>query len=266
MKKKIGVIGFGNMAEAIIAGIIKKKLVSSSQIQFIEKSVKRAKSIEKRYKIKSVSWEKINDCQIILLAVKPQNIADVLPQLKSLNKNSLLISIVTGVKLNTYRKILGTRAKVIRVMPNTPALIGKGAAAYYATSTCSRSDKKSCLDIFSAVGIITEMKSEKLLDAVTAISGSGPAFVYEYAKAMIAAAKKHGLSESASRSLVLQTLSGATEMMNQHADIDDLQKRVTSKGGTTAAGLATLKKKGFTKTIEACMKAAHKRAVALSKE
>lgn len=265
----IGVIGFGNMAEAIVAGILDDKLAKASDIYALDNSQKRMDLAKNKYKIHACPSVKelCQNTNVILLAVKPQHINDVLPALEESLKKHLIITIVTGIETKYYQKILGRQAKVIRVMPNTPALIGQGAAAYFANKNCSVRDQKICENIFNSVGLILEVKKEKLIDAVTAISGSGPAFVYQYAQSVMDSAKKLGLSADMAKRLVLQTLLGATQMMlNSQETPGDLTKKVTSKGGTTLAGLEVLKKKGFAKILDACMKKAAKRAEELSKQ
>lgn len=268
MTVSIGIIGFGNMAEAIAGGIIDNKLIRANNIYALDNSAKRIDLAKKKYKIQ-VSQDYQEMCKntnVILLAVKPQHINDVFPELRDYLKKHLIISIVTGIEVKSYQKALGKWIKLIRVMPNTPALIGRGAAAYFASKSCTARDKKICERIFNSVGFIAEVKRESLINSVTAISGSGPAFVYQYAQAVMDSAKKLGLPADISKKLVLQTLLGATEMMlNSKESPGELTKKVTSKGGTTLAGLEVLKKKGFTRILEACMKRAAKRAEELSK-
>lgn len=264
---KITVVGFGNMAEAIIRGLLDSRLVKSGQVSGFEPNPKRQNLIKKKYNINfsNNSSSLLKDCDVVLLAVKPQNIKEALLALSDSYNNQLVISVVTGITIKTYQKYLGSSAKIIRVMPNTPALIGEGAAVYFAGKRCLPKDKKVCEAIFSCVGIVSEIKNENLLDAVTAISGSGPAFVYHYAEAVIQSAVKLGLSEKLAKSIVFQTLLGATKMMIQSSETPaELTKKVTSKGGTTLAGLKILKKKGFTKMMESCMISATKRAKELS--
>ena len=263
----IGFIGFGNMAEAIAAGLLKNKLVRSDAILAFEPNTKRLTEIQKKYKITPTKnlTELCYKARVIVIAVKPQNINEVLPELMTVYQNQLIITIVTGIRIKHYKKYLGSQAKIIRVIPNTPALIGLGAAAYFADPACTWSDKKLCEDFFNSIGRIWPLKHEPQLDAVTAISGSGPAFVYQYAEAIINAAHKTGLPLKLAKDLVLQTLLGATQMMLQSSlSPDELTQKVTSRGGTTLAGLKVLKKKGFAKILEACMVRAAQRAKELS--
>lgn len=265
---KIGVIGFGNMAEAILAGLIKSRLMPAKHVHAFEPNLKRKRAMQKKYSV--VFYEDpqsaCHNAQVILVCVKPQNIKEVLTELRACYHGQLVITVVTGIAVKTYQKFLGKTARVIRVMPNTPALIGHGAAVYFANKNCTPDDKKICEGFFSCLGIIIPIKQESQINTVTALSGSGPAFVYQYAKHMIAAAQKLGLPETTAQKLMLQTIHGACQMMLcSGKSPDELTQMVTSKGGTTLAGLETLQKKGFAKIIEACIVAATNRAVELSK-
>ncbi|OVE82453.1 pyrroline-5-carboxylate reductase [bacterium K02(2017)] len=267
-KKKLGFIGFGNMAEAIAAGLINKKIINPNDMLALELNPKRAKAVQKKYKINiATSIESLfNQTHTIFLCVKPQNIPDILPTLRNFYNNQLMISVVTGIKTKNYLAHLGPKAKIIRVMPNTPALIGHGTAAYFAHKNVSATHKKKCEQYFNSVGTIIPIKNEALIDVVTALSGSGPAFVYQFAQSLINSGIKLGLPAKTAKHLVLQTLEGATQMMKISKDSpQQLTNKVTSKGGTTLAGLSILNKKGFTKTVEACIVGATKRAGVLSR-
>lgn len=265
---KLGVIGFGNMAEAIVGGLLKKQVIQPRQVFAIEPNKNRANTIRKKYKINicSNACEFLEKTNTILLSVKPQQISDVLAALSPYSGKHLFMTIVSGTKSGFYEKKFGKNIKLIRIMPNMPAKIGLGATAFYSNKRVSQADKKIFLDFFTAIGKVVEVKNESLLDAVTAVSGSGPAFVYYFASALIQAAKKAGLSESVAKILSLQTLLGAAQMLIQLGeDPLTLTEKVTSKGGTTLAGLKILKKKRFTKILEDCIGAAKKRAQELGK-
>lgn len=265
---KLGVIGFGNMATALVNGILKNQTLSQKQISFLEPDANKIKAVKKQFGIQSVSnlKELCEASNTLLLAVKPQSMNEVLTELKCHLRNHLVITIAAGIPVSSYRKLLGPKSRIVRVMPNTPALIGLGASAYFATSNVTRSEKESVENLLHCVGIATAVKNEDLLDAVTAVSASGPAFVYQFAQAMITSATRFGLSAEIAKMLVLQTLRGATEMMVQSSDSPDvLTERVRSKKGTTDAGLNVLAKKGFAKIISACLTAARNRAREMGK-
>jgi pyrroline-5-carboxylate reductase len=264
----LGVIGFGNIAEAIVTRLEKEDLIYPRDIITIETNKERARHIKRKYGV-TVLKDYTSLCaraSVILLAVKPQNINDVLPFLKKHHTNQLILTVVTGVAIKKYEKELGENIRIIRIMPNTPALIGLGMSAYFANKKCTDKDKWLCHKIFACVGNTLEIKSESLLDPITATSGSGPAYVYQFAQSLIDAAIGQGIKPAVAKTLILETLRGATEMMMVSKEsIDDLTNRVATKGGTTEAGIKVLKKEGFYKAINGCVKAATKRAKELSK-
>jgi len=265
LQKSLGIIGTGNMAAALVSGWKKNRTIKT--IVGFDVDSKKLAGFSKKYRIqKAESLRDLSRCQIILLAVKPQQMKEVCDSIKSLlSQKTLILSIAAGLDIHFFEKNLGLRP-IIRLMPNTPALLGLGATGYYANKKCSRSDRIIAKTLFDAVGIVEEVKNEKLLDAVTALSGSGPAFFYRYVADMIAAATKLGLSSKASNQLAIQTAMGAASMLKDTGmDPETLVAQVTSKGGTTLAGLEVLNKKGFTKIVSACLKAAASRAAILRK-
>jgi pyrroline-5-carboxylate reductase len=266
---KLGIIGLGNMGEAIVAGLLKSKLIPASRIFFIENFKARETAMKKKYKINACNniQELSKKTNALLVAIKPQQLGEMLAELSSDYNKQLIITIVAGIQTKFYTKHLGKQAKIARVMPNTPALLGVGATALYFTSNLKAADKKTATSIFDCVGITVALKKESELDIVTAVSGSGPAFVYQFAQSLISAGTKLGLNAAVCKQLVLQTLLGATQMMiNSKDSPDELTKKVTSKKGTTDAGLQELRKKGFTQVIKACIQRAAKRAKELSQE
>lgn len=262
-------IGAGNMAEAILAGVLKQGLCAASAIRALEVNPERAHFIANKYAItvSSEAADAIADSGVVLLCVKPQQMKEALFTIRPHLKDHLVISIAAGIKMRFYQKILGKTARFIRVMPNTPAMIGLGATVYCAGKAATAQDKTVCERIFAQVGLVRAVGREALLDAVTALSGSGPAFVYHFAAALVAAGKRAGLNAELARQLTFQTLSGAAQMLIQSGeDPAVLTKKVTSPGGTTLAGLKLLAKKGFTRIIEQCILSAAKRAKELSEE
>lgn len=266
---KIGFIGAGNMAEAIIRGVIDAKVCKSNDIIISDIRPDRVKSLCKKYRVKSAA----DNCKlakavnILVLSVKPQNMADVLKEIKgSVKKNLLIVSIAAGVTTKKIQKVLGNVA-VVRVMPNTPALIGQGAAAIYATKK-AKGKAKATMRIFSAVGLAVEVSDEKLLDAVTAVSGSGPAYFFLLMEEMLKTAQKLGLKKELAQILVLQTAKGAgllaVEAFINGQTPDILRKLVTSPGGTTEAALKVFSKYDFEKTVYDALKAAADRSEELS--
>ncbi len=264
---QLGVIGFGNMAEAIVSGLLKNKAFTPKQVFAIEPNSKRSLQMKKKYGVTFLKdmGKLCEKSSMILIAVKPQSISEVLPLLAKHFNKQLILSIVTGTRAATYQKHLGNKAKIIRIMPNTPALIGHGMTSFFANKNCTSKDKRTCERMFFSVGQVLQIKKEPLLDPITALAGSGPAFVYQFALGMIKAATKLGLNQATAKTLALNTLLGATKLMLVSSDSpEELTKKVTSKKGTTFEGLKVLNKKGFLKTIESCITATTKRAKELS--
>ena len=204
---------------------------------------------------------------ILVLSIKPQNMRDVLNEIKdAVGKNLLIVSIAAGITTKRIQKILDSVA-VVRVMPNTPALIGQGAAAIYATKK-AKSKLGQVVRIFSAVGLAVMVDNEKLIDAVTAVSGSGPAYFFLLMEEMIKAAQKLGLKKELAEKLVLQTAKGAgllaVEALKNGQTPDILRKNVTSPGGTTEAAMKVFSKRNFEKTVQEALTAAAKRSKELS--
>jgi pyrroline-5-carboxylate reductase len=266
---KIGFIGAGNMAEAIIKGIIDAKVYKAKDIIVSDVRPQRVKTICNKYKVTSAG----DNCKLarmvgtLVLSVKPQNMVQVLDEIKkAVAKNILVISIAAGITTKRIQKILGN-IPVVRVMPNTPALIGQGAAAIYATKK-AQNRVKDVKRIFSAVGLAIEVNNEKLIDAVTAVSGSGPAYFFLLMDEMIKTAQKLGLKKELAEILVLQTAKGAGLLAvkafvnGQTPDI--LRKLVTSPCGTTEAALKVFSKRNFEKMVKDALSAAAKRSRELS--
>jgi len=262
---KIGFIGAGNMAEAIIKGVIDAKIYKSKDIVISDVRAGRVKSLCKKYRVSPVS----DNCKltravnILILSVKPQNMQDVLKEIKkAIAKNLLIVSIAAGITTKRIQKILGNVA-AIRVMPNTPALIGQGAAAIYATKN-AKSKVGTVKRIFSAVGLAVEVSDEKLMDSVTAVSGSGPAYFFLLMEAMIKTAQKLGLKKELAEKLVLQTAKGAgllaVEALKDRQTPDILRRNVTSPGGTTEAAMKVFSKRKFEKIVNDALRAAANRS------
>ncbi len=266
---KIGFIGAGNMAEALIKGVIDAEVYKSKDIAISDICPQRVKALCKKYGVKSAA----DNCRlaktvdVLVLSVKPQNMADVLKEIKNaVGKNLLIVSIAAGITTKKIQKVLGNIA-VVRVMPNTPALVGAGASAIYATKK-AKAKVKNVLRIFSAVGLAVEVDDEKLMDAVTAVSGSGPAYFFLLAETMLKAAHKLGLKKAIAQRLVLQTAKGAgllaVEAAKDGKGPDVLRKMVTSPGGTTEAAMKVFAKRNFEKTVLLALWSAANRSKQLS--
>ncbi len=258
--KKLGFIGGGNMAEALAHGLIQHKLFKPADIVVSDVAVERRRKL--------AHAEVIRESNAIVLAVKPQTIDEVMaeiaaelaaPRRKSAGKGKLFISIAAGITLARLNRGLGKRARVIRVMPNAPAMVGHGMAAMVRARGASVADETLALRIFGAVGDAVSLKDEKLLDVVTALSGSGPAYVYLFAKAMADAAVSEGIPRELAIRMALKTIRGAEHLMRE-SKRDALIRAVASPGGTTEAALRRFAEHGFSDIVAAALHAASDRS------
>lgn len=261
INKNLGIIGTGNMASALVSGWQRKKMLQS--ITGFDVDASKLSVFAKKYKVaKAKDLAELARLDILLLAVKPQQMPELCAQLRPIvSKKNLLLSIAAGLDLPFFKKNLGDQVRVIRLMPNTPSLLGLGATGLYAGKNCSKKDRLITKALFEAVGTVAEVAEEPLLDIVTALSGSGPAFFYQYVADSIAAGIRLGLDKKTASMLAIQTaLGSATMLKNSGLDPAELVKQVTSKGGTTLEGLKILKEKKMASIIQSCLKAASIRA------
>jgi pyrroline-5-carboxylate reductase len=260
---KIAFIGGGNMAEAILAAVIKNHLAAPADIAVSEILDARRLYLQQKYQVAVMpeNQRAIQDKDIIVLAVKPQVLAEVSTALKGqIRPGQLVISILAGKSTNTLSSGLG-HAAVIRSMPNTPAQIGVGATVWTATPQVGQRQKEAAASILGVMGLEIYVEDEKFLDIATAVSGSGPAYVFLFVESMTAAAVKLGFSEETARKLVLQTLLGAGQLLQQSGkSAQELRRMVTSPGGTTAEAIAVFEKGDFAGLIEKAVSAAYEKA------
>ncbi|HTR60270.1 MAG TPA: pyrroline-5-carboxylate reductase [Candidatus Binataceae bacterium] len=265
--KKLGFIGGGNMAEALARGLIENKVFRAADIVASDVAAARRNALKRMLKIQTTddNLTVIREARAILLAVKPQTIDDVLAEIASAlkpgAKGHLFISIAAGIPIERVCRFLGARARVIRVMPNAPAMVGQGMAALVRSKGATQADEKFALRIFQAVGDAIALKDEKLLDAVTALSGSGPAYVYLFAKSMADAAISEGIPRALAMRMALQTLRGAEHVMRaSRQDTAELIRVVASPGGTTEAALRRFAENGFSDIVARAIHAAADRS------
>ena len=267
--ERIGFLGAGNMAEALIKGIMSAGLYQSEDVLISDVRAERLDELVKEYGVLKAddNVELAGKVDILVLSVKPQNMAEALEGIKSAVKaDALVISIAAGVKVAQITAALGEIAAV-RVMPNTPALIGEGAGALFANEKAKPMLGKAEA-IFLAVGETIVVDDEGLIDAVTAVSGSGPAYYFLLIEEMIKAAVELGLDGDAAKELVLQTAKGAAllavEADKQGETPAQLREKVTSAGGTTEAALKVLTEGEFGSLIAQAVKKARDRSRELS--
>ncbi len=261
-KVKFGMIGCGNMGTAILQSVIAKKIFKASEIAISEPDIKRKNLLKKKFKVQTLDNTAIaSSADVILLAVKPQQMTEVLNEMSPhISSRTLIISIAAGLDTAFFSKHL-PKTRLIRVMPNMGIMLGLGATGLFAASTAKPQDKKLAQKIFAAGGVALFVPQEELLDSVTAVSGSGPAFVFLFIQSLIEAGIGVGLSPKVCRELVLQTVRGSLEIVSQSQEtITDLIQKIASKGGTTEAGLQSLEKDGFTSLIQKTITAASLRA------
>jgi pyrroline-5-carboxylate reductase len=262
-EKTVGFIGGGNMAEALIRGLIAAGSQPSA-IAVAEPVAARRRLLARKYKV-AVSADNGEVCarsDLLLLAVKPQIMSEVLAGLAPhIGTRRIVVSIAAGVTLSKLERGLGGKARVVRVMPNTPCLLGKGASVLCAGRHATKADLRASTAIFETVGIAKQVSDERLIDAVTGLSGSGPAYVYRFAEALIDGAVRAGLERELASELAYRTIAGAAAMMIETGQQpEELRKAVSSPGGTTLAGLARLDAGKFAQNVAAAVGAAAKRS------
>ena len=265
MKKDIiGIIGGGNMGEAIIKGLAGQRRIAGAGILVCEADTQRTKYLKMKYDISVVDLNTIiAQSSIIVFAIKPQDMENVLSQIKE--NNILFISIAAGLTTGFFEKKLGGKARVVRAMPNMPALIGEGITAISAGRYATTTDVKAAQKILQTIGQTVIVK-ESMIDAVTAVSGSGPAYVFLFVEHWIATAKTLGFSQEEAKQLVYKTLLGSAHLLEKSEfDAATLRAKVTSKGGTTQAAMDVFSKGGFDQLIYKALSAAKKRSKELAK-
>lgn len=245
---KIGFIGAGRMATALARGLIDSGFASANELLAADVHEAARTGFERETKVRAVASnaEVAANADVLVLAVKPQSMAAVLAELKpAVTERHLLISIAAGVPLQTLAGTFGTGARLVRVMPNTPCLVGRGASAFAIGGQASREDAETVQRMLSTVGIAFQVP-ESSLDAVTGLSGSGPAYVYQVIEALSDGGVRAGLPRDIAMQLAAQTVLGAAEMVLQTGKHPgELKDAVASPGGTTIAGLHELERGGL---------------------
>ncbi|WP_180117191.1 pyrroline-5-carboxylate reductase [Acinetobacter sp. YH12096] len=262
----ISFIGGGNMAQALIGGLIARG-VPATRIT-VSDPVEKVRELlaEKDLHVTDDNVAAIRDADIVLFAVKPQVLAKVLAPLQGLLEGKLVISIVAGAEIATISKLLGTE-RIVRVMPNTPALVQTGAHGLYAGEAVSAEDRDLASQVLASTGLTLWVNSEAQIDAVTAVSGSGPAYFFYMMESMIRAGKNMGLDEKVATALTLQTALGAAQMAITSANSPaELRKNVTSPNGTTQAAIEVFDRAQISQNIQAALAAAQKRSQELAQE
>ena len=263
----IAFIGGGNMASAIIGGLIGQGH-PASQIEVVEPYAPTREALLKNFGLTAQpeAGPALQRASIVVWAVKPQTFKDAAAQARAHTPQALHLSVAAGIRSDSIAQWLGTE-RVVRTMPNTPALVGKGMSAIYARPAVTPAERQSVEAIMASTGEFLWVESEKQLDAVTALSGSGPAYVFYFLEAMTRAGVGMGLSEQQAHQLAVGTFVGASELARRSDEPPAvLRQRVTSKGGTTYAALQSMEADGVGAAFERAMQAACQRADELGNE
>jgi pyrroline-5-carboxylate reductase len=265
---KIGFVGGGNMATALIGGLA-GKLTAGANIRVVDINRDALNKLAARFGVATATTidGALAACDVIVLAVKPQQMKEVAAQLAPHLGRQLVLSIAAGIRAADLSRWLNGHAAIVRCMPNTPALIGQGIAGMVALAGVSAAQREAADAIMRAVGATVWLESEDLIDPVTAVSGSGPAYVFYFIEAMQQAAQEMGLSAEQGNQLAIATFAGAAQLAAQSSEpVATLRERVTSKGGTTHAALTSMEQDGVKDAIVRALKKAAARGRELGEE
>jgi pyrroline-5-carboxylate reductase len=259
----LGFLGAGNMGEAMIRGVLSAKLRSPEQVMVYDAAPGRGEELHGRLGVaaaRSVE-ELLRSCDTVVVAVKPQVLSSVLSGIsRDAARGKTFVSIVAGAKIALFEKALGEGAKIVRTMPNTPAQVGMGSTGVYFPPAVDAATRQAVLALFSSFGTVAVMPREELLDAVTALSGSGPAYAFLFIEALADGAVRAGMGRAEAALLAASTLEGAARMVRETGRHPaELKDMVMSPGGTTAAGVAALERGAFRATVmDAVLSAWHR--------
>ena len=265
--KKIGFIGAGNMATAIIKGLMAQNNGKADFINIFDVSEEKCNEMQNNgVNVCNSGEDVVSESDIIVLAVKPQNYAEVLESLRNVvNEEKTFVSIAAGISISYVQTGLGCKCPVVRVMPNTPLLLKKGASALCPSDNISDDDKQIVYDMFAGSGVC-EYITEEHMNEIISVNGSSPAYIYLFAKAMADYAQSKGIDYDKAMNLVCATLEGSAAMLRESGDSADvLIEKVSSKGGTTIEALNKLREHGFYEAIQDAMEACTNRAEELGK-
>ncbi len=268
--KKAGFIGAGNMAEAMVRGLLASGSFKKKDITLSDIEPARLSYLSSQYGVTTTSDNKeaVKTSDMVIFSVKPQVIPSVCEEVRNVaTRDKLYVSIAAGVKHSFIKRLIGREIKLARVMPNTPSLVLEGASCVYFGEGFSGEEEDLILEILGSLGKAFRVESENLMDAVTALSGSGPAFVSIFIEALCDGAVKMGLSRKLATELAAQTVLGTSKMIQEGAGHPaEIKDMVTSPGGTTASGIHSLEQGGFRAAVISAIEAAARRSAELSGE
>ena len=263
----IAFIGGGNMASAIIGGLLHQGL-GASRIEIVEPWAEARTRLHAQFGITAheAPSAALARCALVVWAVKPQTFRDAAAQARAHTQHALHLSVAAGIRSDSIAQWLGSE-RIVRAMPNTPALVGKGMTGLFARAAVSAQERDLVAAVVATTGAHVWLGEESHLDAVTALSGSGPAYVFYFLEAMVQAGTGMGLTEAQARQLAIGTFTGAAELASASTDpLELLRERVTSKGGTTYAALTSMETSGVKAAFVQAMQAAQTRAAELGDE
>ncbi len=267
---KLGIIGAGKMAEALVKGVLNAGIYRKKEITVSDVDPGKLQNIKKKYGIDITSDNKelAESCNLIIFAVKPGHIEHVLKEIKNItSRKKLYVSIAAGIKTSFIQKTLNKELKITRIMPNKPAVVQEGAFGIYFNTLNTPEERESIVKLFSNLGIVEIVHDEKLIDAVTGLSGSGPAFAAVFAEALADGGVKMGLSRETAIKLSAQTMLGTAKLILETGmNPSDIKNMVSSPGGTTIAGIHELEKHGFRNASIAAVESATLKSRELSSE
>lgn len=270
-KIKIGFIGGGNMATSLIGGLIANGDVPPKNISLFEPNSDRLTELVNKFGISPADGNEslAETCDVLVIAVKPQIMNKVLEPLAGSfkNNNPLIVSVAAGILVNSIEKWLDQELPVVRVMPNTPALIGKGAAGLFANTRVSAEQRALTTQMMKSIGVASWVKSESDIDSITALSGSGPAYFMLFIQGLIESSVKAGIDADTAKTLAVQTALGTAELINSsELDLQTLIDNVTSPNGTTEQALKSFVNQDLKGSIQSAFDAARIRSEQLAKE
>jgi pyrroline-5-carboxylate reductase len=262
--KKIGFIGAGNMAGALAKGLLATKRLKARDVWASDAEPRQLARFARAHGVGRApdNATLVAETEVVVLAVKPQVMPAVLAEIRpQVTRHQLFVSIAAGIPTRRLEEGLGGRVRVVRAMPNTPSLVGHGVTVVVRGAHATGADERRAAELLGGVGEVVRVKDESLMDAVTGLSGSGPAYVYRFAEGLIAGAVAEGLSDAVARQLTYQTLRGAAVMLQETGrSPEELRAMVSSPGGTTLAGLGALDERGFVDAVAAGVAAATRRS------
>jgi len=267
---RLGIIGSGKMAEALVKGVLNAGVYKKKEITVSDIDPEKTQNIKKKYGINTTADNKdlAESCNVIIFAVKPGHIEEVLNEIKNItSRKKLYISIAAGIKTSFIQKTVNKELKITRIMPNMPAVLQEGAFGIYFNNLNTSKDRESITKIFHNLGVVEVVQDEKLIDAVTGLSGSGPAFAAVFAEALADGGVKMGLSRETALKLSAQTILGTAKLILESGmNPSDIKDMVSSPGGTTIAGIHELEKHGLRNAVISAVESATLKSIELSSE